>query len=251
MLLMISFWQGSVLGFDHSHQVFSDILNDVVVRDGPKSRVRYGQLKQNPDILNQYVKEIEAVTQSQFNGWTRDTQIAFLINAYNALTIKLILTKYPDLKSIKDLGGFFSGPWKVRFFTLFGEKQHLDHIEHGILRKDFSEPRIHFSLVCASIGCPALREEAFVPDRLDIQLTDATKRFLQDKDRNYIDENAGTLYLSSIFKWFKGDFEKIKGSVERFVAPWMTEDVKLKQRVLNGGLDIEYLDYNWNLNREN
>lgn len=249
ILLLAGFLLETAWGFDHSHRVFDDILKEAVLRDGSKSRVRYGWLKQNPDRLNQYVREIEAVTRSEYDQWTHETKLAFLINAYNALTIQLVLTRYPDLTSIRDLGGFFSGPWKIRFFTLFGEKQHLDYIEHGILRKDFIEPRIHFVLVCASISCPALREEAFTPADLEKQLADATRRFLQDRDRNAIDAATGTLYLSSIFKWFRGDFEKTSTSVAAFVTPWMTDDGILQQNARSGKLEIEYLDYDWNLNR--
>ena len=235
-------------GFDHSHQKLDSILKEAVVTIGPKSQVRYATLKENPQVLNEYLSEIEKVPLSQYEQWSEPKQIAFLINAYNALTIKLILSKYPDLSSIKDLSGFFSGPWKIEFFTLFGEKRHLDYIEHGLLRKQFTEPRIHFALVCASIGCPALRNEAFVAERLDSQLNIAMKRFLRDKDRNFFNLETNTLEISSIFKWFKGDFVKTQGSVKAFIAPWITDDIYLRLRILDEGTDIDYLDYDWNLN---
>jgi hypothetical protein len=247
-LLMFGFLIQPALGFNHGHAKFDDILKAVVTVDGPKSQVRYASLKENPQILNQYVREIEGVTLTQFKQWSESQQIAFLINAYNALTIKLILSEYPDLSSIKDLGGFFSGPWKVEFFKLFGKKRHLDYIEHGLLRKQYNEPRIHFALVCASIGCPALRADAFVPEHLNSQLNDAMKRFLRDKDRNYFNPKTDTLEISSIFKWFKGDFVKTAGSVEAFIAPWITDDIHLRLRMRNQEIYINYLDYDWNLN---
>ncbi len=118
-----------------------------------------------------------------------------------------------------------------------------------MLRKDYTEPRIHFALVCASIGCPALRKDVFTADRLNEQLNDATKQFLKDKDRNYVDDGSNTMHLSSIFKWFKEDFAKKAGSVENFVAPWITDDKQLQQKIRDDKMDITYLDYDWNLNR--
>jgi len=247
-LLFLGLFIEPVLGFDQSHPKLDSILKEVVVINGHKSSVRYSSLKRDRLTLDQYLGEIENVTLAEYQQWSEPQKVAFLINAYNALTIKLILSKYPDLKSIKDLGGFFSGPWKVEFFSLFGEKRHLDYIEHTLLRKQFSEPRIHFALVCASIGCPALRNEAYVADRLDQQLNDAMKNFLRDLDRNFFESSTETLKISSIFKWFKGDFAKTKGSVEAFIAPWITDDIKLRQRIRNKEIDIDYLDYEWTLN---
>lgn len=240
-----------ILGFDQSHNAFDKILKQYVVVNGPQSAVRYGEIKKNPAQLNSYITELEAVTADEFSGWSEPQQIAFLINAYNALTIQLILTKYPDLKSIKDLGGFFTGPWKVKFFTLFGEKHHLDYIEHELLRVNYTEPRIHFALVCASIGCPPLITEAYTGDRLDEQLNRSMISFLRDPERNRYDKADKTLYLSSIFKWFSEDFTKVNSSVEAFVAPWITDD-KTEQDLITGKkVDLEYLDYDWSLNRSN
>ena len=238
-----------VLGFDQSHSAFDSVLKQYVVVNGPQSAVRYGEIKKNPDQLNSYIRELEAVSAEEFSKWSEPQQIAFLINAYNALTIKLILTKYPDLKSIKDLGGFFSGPWKIKFFTLFGEKHHLDHIEHEVLRVDYNEPRIHFALVCASIGCPPLITEAYTGDRLDEQLNRSMISFLRDPERNRYDQADKTLYLSSIFKWFSEDFTKVKPSVEAYVAPWITDDKAAQQLIASEKVDVEYLDYDWLLNR--
>ncbi|MCG8338910.1 MAG: DUF547 domain-containing protein [Proteobacteria bacterium] len=241
----------NAFGFDQSHSLFDSVLKQHVVVNGPQSSVQYGEIKKNPDQLDSYIRELEAVSAGEFSGWTEPQQIAFLINAYNALTIKLILTKYPDLKSIKDLGGFFSGPWKVKFFTLFGEKHHLDHIEHELLRVNYTEPRIHFALVCASIGCPPLITEAYTGDRLDEQLNRSMISFLRDPERNRYDEAGNTLYLSSIFKWFSEDFTKVKPSVEAFVAPWISDDKATQDLIAGEKVDVEYLDYDWSLNRSN
>ena len=237
-----------VSGFDHSHQRMDNILKSVVVPVGPKSLVRYDIVKEKPNTLERYLIDIENVTLSQYRQWSEFQKIAFLINAYNALTIKLILSEYPKLSSIKDLGGFFSSPWRISFFSLFGKKRDLDYIEHSMLRKEFSEPRIHFALVCASLGCPALRNEAYVADRLDQQLKEAMRIFLRDPDRNYFNKNTNTLKVSSIFKWFKVDFIKAGGSLEAFIAPVITDDLELRRQIRDKEVEIEYLEYNWALN---
>ena len=249
LLILGLVFNQTVLAFDHSHSRFDQLLQKVVVPVGAQSLVRYGEVKKNPGLLNEYLKELESVDRQTYDSWNENQKIAFLINAYNALTIELILTKYPDLESIKDLGGFFSGPWKIKFFNLLGKKTHLDHIEHGILRKQFTEPRIHFALVCASIGCPALQTHAFTADKLDAQLSDAAKQFLRDKDRNYYDTSSKTLALSSIFKWFDEDFEKTDGSVKAFVVPYLTDNKALQKEILSSSTKIKYLDYDWSLNQ--
>lgn len=246
--LMLVFMSQPVSGFDHNHRLFETVLKASVVPIGPKSLVRYGVIKENPQALNRYIEQIEAVSLSQYQQWSKDEKLAFLINAYNALTIELILTKFPDLSSIKDLGGFFSGPWKIKFFSLFGENRHLDHIEHSILRKQFTEPRIHFALVCASIGCPALRNEAYVSEKLDTQLNEAMRSFLRDGDRNRVHLKQQTLEISSIFKWFKEDFTQTEGSIEAFIAPWITDDSAIRQQIRDRQFKIKYLDYDWSLN---
>ena len=133
----------------------------------------------------------------------------------------MILTKCPDLESIKDLGSFFQSPWGKSFIPLLGGTRSLDDIEHGLIRGSgrYKDPRVHFAANCASIGCPSLRAEAYVGDRLDEQLEDAARSFLRDRSRNRLDE--GELKVSSIFKWYRNDFEKGwrgKHSLAQFLA---------------------------------
>lgn len=247
-LLIIGFQLSLASAFDHTHQLFDSVLQESVRVIGPQSQVRYSLIQQHPEKLSTYVQSIENVTFSEYQQWTLNQQKAFLINAYNALTIQLILTQYPDLDSIKDLGSFFTSPWKKKFFTLFGQKSHLDNIEHSILRKNFKEPRIHFALVCASKGCPPLRNRAFLASRLDEQLDSAADTFLQDPQRNYYHQKTKILYLSSIFKWFSEDFEKKGGSVRSFVAQRMIKDRRIQNEIQSGKIEIDYLDYDWSLN---
>jgi hypothetical protein len=131
---------------------------------------------------------------------------------------------------------------------LWGNKVTLDHVEHDLLRPKFNDPRVHFAVNCASIGCPDLLNEAFQASKLDAQLDKQARAFLADSTRNRLDAKNKTLYLSSIFDWFKEDFVKKSGSVEKFVAPYFNDaDRAVIQR---GGLKIKNTDYNWNLNKQ-
>jgi len=235
--------------FDHTHLEFDRVLKDNVVLKNKQSYVKYEQIKKNPQLLNSYTSKIEAVSAKEYETWSKEEKMAFLINAYNALTIKLILTKYPNLESIKDLGGFFSSPWKKEFFTLFGKKRHLDYIEHQLLRKKFQDARIHFAIVCASKGCPALVNHAYIAAKLDSQLSNSMKNFITDKTRNRYNQKKNRLELSSIFKWFKDDFKRDKGTVGAFVAPTITSDKNLQKKLSSQDIDISYLDYDWSLNK--
>lgn len=250
--LLFGIFTGAVwaqaMTFDHGHSGWNEVVKKLVVWTNFASTVNYKELKSNSKVLDKYLEALSNVKSSDFAKWTRDEQLAFLINAYNAWTVKLILENYP-VKSIKDIGGFFSSPWKKKFFKLFGNDSSLDWIEHEKIRPVYNEPRIHFALVCASVGCPGLRAEAFTAERLNEQLEDSTKRFLNDSSRNRFDSVKNKFFLSSIFKWYKDDFVKSKGSVQAFVIPYMklpkNEPLSAVQKV-----SIEYLDYDWSLNEK-
>lgn len=172
-----------IYAFDHSHQSYDKLLSAIVTEKGPQSFVDYDHLKNNPHELNAYLKQIEAVTKDEFEQWNEQQQLAFLINAYNAFTLKLILNNYPDIKSILDLGGLIiSSPWKKKFFTLFGKKSFLAYIEDDLLRENYKEPRIHFAINCASKGCPALQKKAYVANNLEQQLEKASLQFMRDSN---------------------------------------------------------------------
>jgi hypothetical protein len=173
--------------------------------------------------------------------------MAFLINAYNAYTVEKILTRYPDLKSIRDFGTVFGNPWKDRFFRLLGREASLDGIEHEMLRKPgaYDDPRVHFAVNCASIGCPMLREEAYVAARLDRQLEEQAARFLSDHSRNRF--SNGRLEVSKIFDWFKEDF----GVREKFLARFaqaLADSPEAQRAVAEGRAPLSFLDYDWTLN---
>jgi Protein of unknown function, DUF547 len=229
-----------------SPALFGHVLK-TYVRD---ARVNYAALKAHPGELDRYLGQVAAVSKPEFNGWTPNQQLAFLINAYNAYTLRLILDHYP-LRSIKDIGHFWRGPWDQPVVHLFGRTLTLNTIEQGMLRKDYSEPRIHFAIVCASIGCPPLRREAYAANRLDQQLNDQAKRFMANQSKNRVDVAGRTVYLSPIFKWYAEDFQKKAGSVLQFIKPyWPPAERAEVEKLGQNNFEIRYTDYNWSLNKQ-
>ena len=240
--------------FDLDHSQWNSLLAAHVswTDDGGTSVVDYAGFAKDRDALDAYLARASNVSISTYEGWKKADRDAFLINVYNAATVQLILTRYPDLKSIKDLGSLFSSPWKKEVINLLGKPRSLDDIEHTMLRgaPDYSEPRIHFAVNCASIGCPALRPEAFVGSRLAAQLDDQTHRFLGDRTRNRYEVGEG-LQVSRIFDWYDDDFENHAGSVSRFLASYadaLKLDAAARSRLESGTLSISYTDYDWQLN---
>ncbi len=251
--------------FDHGHKSWDALLKKhvVVVQGGKISLARYAGFKQDEAALKGYTDSLSKVTDAEFKAFSRPQQMAFLINAYNAWTVQLILTKYPDLKSIKDLGGTFSSPWKQKFFKLLGQDSYLDAIEHEMLRKKgvYDEPRVHFAVNCASIGCPALREEAFTADKLDAQLEEQAVRFLSDRSRNRYNAQREALEVAKIFDWFKEDWQSGYKGIGKDQAPVTSREqyfgkyAKLladkpeeQKAIAEGKAGIRFLDYDWNLN---
>jgi len=255
ILVGFSSFSSASTGFDH--EIWDQLLNQhvAVIDQGKATQVDYQGLVSARARLVQYLESLATVSRSQFDNWTADEQLAFLINTYNAWTIELVLTEYPDLESIKDLGFLFRSPWAKKFIPLFGEQVSLDEIEHNMIRgwDRYREPRIHFAVNCAAIGCPALRAEAYQAEQLEQQLEDSTQRFLSDRSRNYLDRN--TLRVSRIFDWYAEDFERGwlgVNSVGEFLARYadaLQIDAATSQNLAAGNVRIRYSDYDWNLNR--
>lgn len=242
-------------GFDHSQLNTLLKLHVQPLNGGQASQVDYQGFADDKTQLENYLASLFQVSNAEFDTWSKDEQLAFLINAYNAWTVDLILTKWPDLDSIKDLGRFFSSPWSKSFIPLLGETRSLDDIEHTLIRGSdrYQDPRIHFAVNCASIGCPALRNEAYTGKHLDTQLDEQTRLFLEDRSRNRIDNDK--LALSSIFKWYREDFEKGwqgYSSLEQFLVDHSV-DLSLGpeeiQKLKDKDMTIRFLDYDWALNK--
>ena len=244
--------------FDHRHAAWDALLNQhvVLINNGNASQVNYAGFQADRAALNRYLDSLSAVGEADYRRWSKPQQLAFLINAYNAYTVDLILTRYPDLKSIKNLGSVWQSPWKKTFFTLLGQERSLDDVEHGLIRAPgaFDEPRIHAVVNCASIGCPLLRAEAFTADKLDAQLEDGMRRFLSDRSRNRFDAASNTLWVSKIFDWYQVDFEKgqqgftsLDATFARY-ADALGDTPQARAAIRKGGLNLRYLDYDWALN---
>jgi hypothetical protein len=240
--------------FDHKHKAYDQILKAHVV-DG---RVDYQTLKADPQPLNRYLNNLAAVPKQQFQSSSKEQQLAFLFNLYNAATLKLIVDHYP-VKSIKDIGSWFKGPWDQQIVRLFGTTITLNNLEHDILRKDYTEPRLHMALVCAAKSCPPLRSEAYTAEKLDGQLNDQARTYLASLQGLRIDRKTHTVYVSSIFKWYGKDFISIYtpgagfaelNKIEMAVAAFCSRYVSDQNRayLMTGDYTVKYIDYNWSLN---
>jgi hypothetical protein len=244
IVVLFSFFscQSSSLGMagtiPPSHQLWDELLKSSVRADGT---VDYRAFIHDKTKLDQYLKLLSGNPPDR-DTWSRDEQIAYWINAYNAFTVKLIVDHYP-VKSIRDLGPTLKIPlindvWHSRFFKIGGVETSLDHIEHGILRKEFDEPRIHFAINCASVSCPPLSNEAFSARTLDAQLNQAAHTFINDPKRNILAPEQ--IKISSIFSWFEEDFTKA-GSLIDFLNRYAKVKIKASAK-------ISYLEYDWRLN---
>jgi hypothetical protein len=220
-----------------THKGWNTLLNKHVDEAG---NVDYKGFKSEEKALNEYLTVLSK--NHPDNSWKRNDRLAFWINAYNAFTVKLIVKNYP-VKSIKDLGGSIykvNTPWDIKFIKIGEEVYDLNNIEHGMIRKEFSDPRIHFAVNCASVSCPKLRNEAYVGTTIDQQLEDQAKYFINNKVKNQI-KSTKKAKLSKIFRWYKGDFISSGMSVVEYINQYA--DVKLE-----ADAKIEFLDYDWDLN---
>ena len=255
-LLLIA--TGLVQAFDHSHDAWDALLKRhvVLISEGNASQLDYAGMLADRATLESYLETLSAVAEDEYRSWSKTQRLAFLINAYNAFTVELILTRYPDIQSIKEIGSLFRSPWKQRFFTLLGKERHLDELEHELIRAPgvFDEPRIHFAVNCASVGCPMLRNEAYTAERLNTQLEDALRRFLSDRSRNRFDASSGRIQVSMIFDWYGEDFAQGHQGYTSLqtlfgqYAGLLTDSNAARQRIAADDYRLEFLDYDWSLN---
>lgn len=187
----------------------------------------------------------------------RDEQLAFWLNAYNAYTIQLI-NKHAERRSIRNINksaGFIKGlgPWNEKIAVVGGVAYGLDHIEQKIIRPTYREPRIHFALVCAALGCPPLREEAYRGAKLDAQLEDQGRRFLlESPDKNRVDLQTRTVQVSPVFKFrdYQKDFGGSKEAVAKYIARWYPPGPERDLLESAAWARFEYTNYNWSLNSD-
>jgi Protein of unknown function, DUF547 len=229
--------------------------------------VNYRGLQADRAQLDAFAASVGRLDLKVYDGWGAPEKVAFLINAYNALTLEAILANYPIKPSVtgamlypKNSIRQIPGVWDRLEFQLLGKPATLDDIEHRMLRKQFNEPRIHMALVCASIGCPTLRNEPYVAERLSEQLDDQTRKFISNPLKFRIDRQARVVHLSPLFKWYGGDFVKSFGTdkfaghsdAERAALNYLSALLEPADREFleKEKIEIKYLDYNWSLNEQ-
>lgn len=232
---------------------FATVLETYV---NDRGLVDYDSLQKNRRDLDAFNASVQLLDPAVYESWSEAEQIAFLINAYNSLTLKAIIDESPIKDSIKDIRGV----WRFNKHGFLQDKKTLNNIEHDILRADFSEPRIHAALVCAAISCPYLRPEPFVGETLDAQLDDQVRIFLNQPEVLEIDRENGKVRLSSIFDWFGEDwvpgFAPDAGfagndgekAVLNFISGYVSEADAAYLR--EGGYKVSYTNYDWSLNRQ-
>ena len=220
-----------------SHNLFNQVLQTHV----DKGRVDYAKLKENPSIFEAYLDQLATANPSKMNY---NEQLTFWINAYNALIIKGVIDHYPtkSVRKIKWFRGFFS---RLKFHV--AEKTYtLNQIEHDIIRTEFVDPRIHFALVCASLSCPPIENNVFLPETIEEQLDEVTQKFITNPEKVKLDRQKRKVYLSKIFKWYKDDFTEGYDGVPDFLADYLPADDA--DFVLEDDIKFHYLDYDWSLN---
>lgn len=235
---------GLFLGFANAARAFDHAPFDRILKDHvSEGRVDYAALKHDAR-LGSYLDALAAADVAALG--TRNEQLAFWINAYNAYTLKLIVDHYP-VKSIRDIPHpEVESSWDLPLARVAGRQLSLNAIEHTILRGELKEPRIHYAVVCAAVSCPPLRTEAFVAERLDAQLRDQAERFLATWNR--FDPQTRRAEISQIFKWFASDFGGEPASVLRALAPYAPARVQASLAADADRWTVTYLDYDWALN---
>lgn len=222
-------------------RVDNSIYARLLGRHLKKNRVDYDGFKREEALLDRYLSILSA---TDVDRLSHNARFAFYINAYNAFTIKLILTKYPGINSIKEIGSFFSNPWSKKFISLDGQTISLDTIEHEFLRPVFKDPRIHFAINCASKGCPPLLNQPYEGQTLEVQLNTVTRAFINDPKRTFLKDN--TLFVSKLFKWFEEDFND---APLLFIRQYANAEFKRELDRAAPQIKLSYLYYDWTLNR--
>jgi len=244
LLLHISLWfiPGVSAGtFDHSK--FDQALKKYV---DDKGLVDYNSIAKDTGF-SEYVQSLQSARVEEFS---RDGQLAFWINGYNAVTIDKVIKKKPK-KSVRET--FIPGVWTAtKFFTsrehiVAGKRLSQDDIEHEILRKQFKDPRIHFAIICASMGCPPLPRLAYTEKNVQTRLEEETRKYLNSPRGTRIDRAENTLHVSKLFDWFATDFIQKSGSTLAFMRLYLNEETL---SFLERDPKFSYLEYNWALNAQ-
>lgn len=207
--------------------------------------VDYGRWqRESVPLLTDWLTELRSVGVAEL---TPEEHLAFWLNLYNALMVQQVLQRYP-IRSIRPrLFGLPNWPGFLVFlnrsvYRLNDEALSLNRIEHGKLRPLFGDPRIHFALVCASLGCPSLRNEAYLPAIVEAQLDTDAQRFINNPDKVRYVADQGVVYCSKIFQWYKADFLKGSPSITAYIAQYLPQ--------VPATAEVRYLPYDWRLNQQ-
>jgi hypothetical protein len=270
LLVMQTISCSDVLGRDANDSRFgySDYAAVLKNHIDDTGMVSYKKLRANPKKLQAFVSAMSKLDRWSYDKWSKEEKIAFWVNAYNALTLKVIIDNYPIKSSFfrsrvypKNSIRQIPGVWDKITFKVMETSYTLGHMERKILRKEFNEPRIHMALVCAAMGCPPLLNEPYVAERLDQQFEEQSKKFLSNPGKFRIDREKAVVYLSPILKWFADDFvnsrapqkniakhNKKTSAVLNFIGGYLKEAER--EYVLGGSFKIKYLNYDWSLNEQ-
>lgn len=237
--------------FDASYATYTTVLSDYVDDD----RVDYATLKTNRAPLDTFVAQLASITAEQYDSMDTASQMSLWINAYNGITLRSIIDAYP-VGSIKDIDGV----WDKKRWSVADLQVTLDDIEHKMLRPIFNDPRIHFAVNCASVGCPPLFHRPFLPSNVDALLDTVALNFVNDTSRTQVSIDNRLLKITSIFDWFGDDFITIYGSHREFssLEPKKIaainfvmayyDDKRADDVDPTAGWSVSYLDYDWSLN---
>ncbi len=227
------------------HQPYSRLLSKSTDHQGMVNYAAWKSSKPDQQILETYLKSLSQADRSQ--PASREARLTFWINAYNAVTIHGILREYPT-SSIRNHTAKLVGYniWDDLQLIVGDDQYSLNRIEHEILRT-MNEPRIHFAIVCASIGCPRLLAEAYTADRLEQQLAENSRHFFADPNKFRADFASGKLHVSPILQWFGKDFGAKPAERLRTIAPYLPDEAS-RQLAASGKAKLAYLGYDWNLN---
>lgn len=242
-----AFARGSTRQVDH--KPWSALLAKHVRRDSAGvARVHYaGFTSTDQGQLQRYLKSLEGTDVAALD---RPEQYAFWINLYNAVVVHTVLAAYP-VASVQDIdtspGLFSSGPWKAKAVTIMGKTLSLDDIEHGVLRPYWQDARVHYALNCGAVGCPNLRAEAYDTRRLDAQLDEQAKLYVNDP-RGVAFDPSGGLIVSKIYAWFCDDFGGTDRAVVRHLQHYAAPNLAKRLAPITGIADARY---DWALNDMN
>jgi hypothetical protein len=251
VLWALAFWSNPMLAQTPTvdHGAFDALLRANVVR----GMVNYDAFAKAPEFKG-YLAKLAATDPAALS---RNDQLAFWINAYNAYTIQLINAhgETESIRNINKTGGFIKayGPWKEKLAIVGGKAYGLDEIEQDIIRPTFKDARIHFALVCAAMGCPPLRSEAYVGAKLDAQLDEQARLFLvQSPTKNRVDVATRTVYVSPIFVEFRDyikDFGGSKAAVGKYIAKFHAPGAE-RDVLQSGDFKTVVTNYDWTLNSQ-